>query len=804
MAWRAILLGTPRNEETFFRDIEAHAAGTTVVNENSLKRRTAYAPITSSVSDGAIPSLLRGNLSIVAFCFFALCLAIVISATVSAQIPAPQLTPERIFGAPSLGGTLTEGVQWSPDSSVISFMQSDPRDSSKTELWVMNATTGAKSVLVNAAQLARFLQPEKAAAIQSTGLGRVAAEDYFWSPDGSAILFKSGGRLVYVDLRLMTSKILVDSKEDISDPKFSPDGKWVSYLQDENIWLTNVATASTKQLTTAGNEELLEGQLDWVYPEELDLETAYWWSPDSQKIAFLEFNEHPVTKYPIVDLDGKLETTDYPQTGEPNPIVRVGVESIGGGGPEWIDIGANTDIYVPRVDWVPGAKSLLVERLDRSQKKLKLLRADAATGKSRVILTEQDRYWVNVSDLPIRFFADGKRFLWSSERTGFWHIYIYDLDGKMLDQLTSGNWEVTAGGGFGPSVGNRFALDEKHGYVYFVSNKDNPVERQLYRVSLADKTVSRVTTTAGTHDVFLAPNATAFLDTFSDTMTPPRQLLMRMDETQIAALNENNVPELADYHLSPIQFLNVRADDGTSLCASIIKPPNLDPSKTYPVIVYVYGGPDVQNVTNAWDGAAFLWREMMAARGYIIFSLDNRGAYGRGHAFETPLYHQFGKTELADQLAGVNYLKTLPYVDASRIGIYGASYGGYMTLEAMFNAPGVFKAGAAIAPVSDWCLYDTIYTERYMGRPQDDREGYEQSSPVNQVGKIKGKLLLAHGTGDDNVHFANTAEVLDQMIQHGTYPDDLVIFPGRGHGMSDVPSRIELYKELTKFFSDNL
>ena len=770
--------------------------------ENSLNHRIADAPIGTSVRRAASSSLLQRKHSIAAF--VALCLAVFTCVALPAQTSAPQLTPERIFGAPSLGGTLTEGVQWSPDSSRVSFMQSDPRDPSKTELWVMNGATGAKSVLVNSDQVSRFLQPEKAAAIQSTGLGRVAAEDYFWSPDSNAILFKSGGRLVNVDLHSMTSKILVDSKEDVSDPKFSPDGKWVSYLQADNLWLANVVTGTTKQLTTAGNDDLLEGQLDWVYPEELDLDTAYWWSPDSQKIAFLEFNERPVTKYPIVDLDGKLETTDYPQTGEPNPIVRVGVESIEGGPPEWVDTAANTDIYIPRVDWVPDGKSLLVERLDRSQKKLDLLRADASTGKSRVILTEQDRYWVNISDLPLRFFADGKRFLWTSERTGFWHIYIYDLDGKLLDQLTSGNWEVTAGGGFGPSVGNRFALDEKYGFVYFISNKDNPTERQLYRVSLADKAVSRITANAGTHGVFIAPDASAFLDTFSDAMTPPKQLLMRIDGTQIAALNENDVPELADYRLSPVQFLNVQADDGTSLCASIIKPSNFDPSKKYPVIVYVYGGPDVQNVTNAWGGAGSLWHEMMAARGYVIFSLDNRGAYGRGHAFETPLYHQFGKVELGDQLAGVNYLKSLPYVDASRIGIYGASYGGYMTLEAMFNAPGVFRAGAAISSVSDWRLYDTIYTERYMGRPQDNREGYEQSSPVNQVGKLKGKLLLAHGTGDDNVHFANTAEILDQLIQHGTYADDLLIFPGRGHGMSDVPSRIELYKELTKFFSDNL
>lgn len=734
--------------------------------------------------------------------FFAVVCPIVVPAQTGSS--AAQLTVERIYGAPSLSGKLTEGVQWLPDSTRISFMQADSSDPSQAELWVMNAASGQKSVLLNAAQLARFLQPEKAAAIQSTGLGRVAARDYFWSPDGNALLFKSGGRLVWVDLRTMTSKVLLDSKEDASDPKFSPDGKWVSYLQDEDIWLVNVATGAVKQLTTGGNAELLNGELDWVYPEELDLETAYWWSPDSQKIAFLQFNERPVTKYPIVDLDGKVETTDYPQAGEANPIVRVGVEPIVGGAPEWIDTGANTDVYLPRVDWVPDGESLLVERLDRSQKKLDLLVANASAGKSRTILTEQDRYWINVSDLPVRFFADGKRFLWMSERSGLWHIYVYDTNGTMLEQLTSGDWEVTAGGGFGPSVGNRFSLDEKHGYVYFISNKDNATERQLYRVSLADKSVTRVTKAPGSHDVLLAPDSSAFVDTFSDAMTPPSQMLMRADGSQIAALNENRVTELADYQLSPVEFLKVRAADGAELDASIIKPRDFDPAKKYPVIVYVYGGPDVQNVTNAWEGQAFLWREMMAERGYVIFSLDNHGAYGHGHDFETPLYHHFGRIELADQLAGVKYLKSLPYVDPSRIGIYGSSYGGYMTLEAMFRAADVFKVGAAIAPVTDWRLYDTIYTERYMGRPQDNPEGYRDSSPVNQADKLKGKLFVAHGTGDDNVHFANTANLLDALIQHGTYPTDLVLLPGRGHGMSDVPARIELYKRLTAFFVNNL
>jgi dipeptidyl-peptidase-4 len=721
-----------------------------------------------------------------------------------ATASSKQLTVERIYASPSLSGYLTDGVEWSPDGKRVSFFQDDSQDSSKTALWTMDASTGEKSVLVDGAKLSTLLRPEASAAIQSTGLGRVTPENYFWAPDGNALLFKSGGRLVWLDLRSMTAKTLLDSSTNVSDPKISPDSTWVSYLQNENIWLVSVATGAAKQLTTSGSEDLLKGQLDWVYPEELDLGTAYWWSPDSRKIAFLEFDEKPVTKYPVVDMNAALEMTRYPQAGEANPIVRVGVQPIAGGEPKWIDTGANTDIYIPRVDWVPDGKSLLIERIDRTQKQLDLLLADAATAESHAILSETDPYWINVSDLPIRFFADGKRFLWSSERSGFCHLYIYDTSGKMLDQLTSGDWQVSGSEGFGPSVGDHLELDERGGYVDFISNKDNAIEQQVYRVSLKDKTVTRATTQAGVHVPLLAPGGGAFVDTFSDAMTPPRQSLMRMDGTEVAAINRNPVPELADYHLSPVEFLSVRAEDGTELHASMIKPPDFDPAEKYPVIVYVYGGPDVQNVTNAWGYDEFLWHEMMAEKGYLIFSLDNRGSYGRGHRFETPLYHHFGKVELADQLAGANYLKTLPYVDASRIGIYGSSYGGYMTLEAMFAAGDVFKAGAAVAPVSDWRLYDTIYTERYMGRPQDNAAGYDDSSPVNLTATLKGKLMLAHGTGDDNVHFANTAEVLNKLILQGTYASDLVILPGRGHGMEDVPARIELFNELTKFFLQNL
>jgi dipeptidyl-peptidase-4 len=402
------------------------------------------------------------------------------------------------------------------------------------------------------------------------------------------------------------------------------------------------------------------------------------------------------------------------------------------------------------------------------------------------------------------FFSDGKRFLWSNEETSFRHYYLYDMSGKQLEQLTSGDWEITGPGGFGPGAASHPAVDEADGYIYFMSNKANVTGSQLYRVSLRDKSITQVTQGAGTHDVLIAPETFEFVDTFSDATTPPRQDLYRADGTRVMTINENKVAELEEYHLSPVEFLNLKANDGTKLYAMMIKPPDFTPTKKYPVLIAVYGGPEAQQVRNAWGGVTFLWHEMMAEKGYIIFTVDNRGSYNRGRAFETPVYHHFGRIELEDQLAGVNYLKALPYVDGSRIGIWGWSYGGYMTLYSMTHAEGVFKAGVSVAPVSDWHLYDTIYTERYMGRPQENAEGYRDSSPVNAAGNLSGKLMMAHGTGDDNVHFANTSEMINELIDSQRYPANLMVFPGRGHPISDHNARIQLFEGITRFLLDNL
>src|SRR5271168_351749 len=441
-----------------------------------------------------------------------------------------------------------------------------------------------------------------------------------------------------------------------------------------------------------------------------------------------------------------------------------------------MDTGSDTNIYIPRVGWMPDSGSVSIERLNRAQDTLELLVADAKTGASQVILRDTDKYWINVSD-DLKFLRDGKRFIWSSERTGYRHLYLYDLAGKQIAQLTSGDWEVTALAG----------VDEDAGTVYFTATSKSPLERHLYRVGLDGKAFAQVTKDAGTHDINMATSGRAYVDTFSDVNHPPRQDVYRADGAKIATINENAVPELAEYALSPVEFLSVKTHDNVMLNAMMIKPPGFDPSRKYPVLIYTYGGPHAQVVRNAWGGPIFLWHELMAQKGFVIFAMDNRGSAGRGHVFEEPIHYRLGAQEASDQRDGVRWLAHQSYVDANRIGIWGGSYGGHMALHAMLGFPDVFKVGFAAAPVTDWHYYDTIYTERYLGLLPLHEEDYQESSP-HDADKLKGKLLIAHGTGDDNVHYANTLAFVDDAIKAGIYVE-VMSFPGRGHGIGDPAAR---------------
>jgi dipeptidyl-peptidase-4 len=742
---------------------------------------------------------------------------------------AKALTVERIFSQPDLSGRRLRGVAWKPDGTQVSFLdtqitpsemtppvenQHEPKQNKtnkelNADLWIVDATGGQRRVLVAADKLARMLPENSAAPTQATGLARHSPADYQWAPDGNALLFQGPNALVWFDLKSQKSRTLVSGKTGLADPKISPDGNFVSFVRDHNLWLVNVADGKERALTRGGVEELRKGELDWVYPEELEIKTAYWWSPDSSSIAFLEMDERQVAQYPLVDFssfDGEADMERYPPAGGKNPIVHVLVTRIDGGEPKPMDTGTETDVYIPRVNWLPDSKHVAIQRLNRAQTDLDLLIADASTGKSRVLFTDRDQYWINVSD-DLRFLRDGKRFVWSSERSGYRHLYLYNLDGRQLAQLTKGDWEVS----------QVEAVDEKAGAIYFTATEASPLERQLYRVNLDGSGFQRITKEPGTHTVSFPPDSTAnpaatqradhplanFVDTFSDTMHPPRQDLRNVGGARVTALNENKVGELDSFHLSPVEFLQVKSHDGLLLNASMIKPSNFDPQKKYPVLVFTYGGPHAQVVLNDWGRWTFLWHQMMAQKGYIIFSLDNRGSAGRGHLFEEPIHYRLGAQELSDQRDGAAYLKSLPYVDANRIGIWGWSYGGHMTLHAMFEDSEDFKAGFAGGPVTNWHYYDSIYTERYLGLLPVNDEYYQESSPIEKASQLKGKLLIAHGTGDDNVHFANTLALINDLIEEGKYVEVLP-FPGRGHGVSDPAARKLLFEHVTQFFLDNL
>ncbi len=713
----------------------------------------------------------------------------------TAALPG-QLTVDRIYSQPSLSGRLTRGIAWSPDGNRLTYLDAEGAGKgAKTELWSLDAASGERAVLISADKLENIFPAPPSKQSQATGAGRHAPSQYQWSPNSEALLFEGTNAIAWFDLKSQSGRVLVSGKEDLSDIKISPDSKYVSFVRDHNLCIVSTADGKQRAVTTGGSEVLRKGEVDWVYSEELDIYSGYWWSPDSSAIAYLEMDESKVSQFSLLNFEsyiGEAELQRYPVAGGQNPTVRILVASLSGGEPRPMDTGTETDMYLPRVNWLPDSRRLAIQRLNRDQNVLELLLADASTGKTSTLLTEKDQYWINISD-DLHFFKDNKRFLWSSERTGYRHLYLYDLNGKEIAQLTKGDWEVN----------HVEAVDETKGFVYFTSTEKSPTERHLYRVALDGGGFARITKGDGFHMVNLSPTADLYVDTYSSAMTPPRQDLYRTDGTKASTINENKVDELAQYRLSPVEFSTVKARDGVLLNCFVIKPPNFDPAKKYPVIVYTYGGPHAQVVLNAWMGPNLLWHEMMAQQGYIIFALDNRGSAGRGHVFEESIHYRFGIPELNDQRDGVAWLQQQPWVDPHRIGIWGWSYGGHMTLHAMFEAPDLFKAGFAGGPVTDWHFYDTIYTERYMGLPEQHESEYKESSPISHLEGFKGKLLIAQGTGDDNVHYSNTLTLINDLINRGIYVE-VIAAPGRGHGVSDPPARKVVFNRVTQFFLDNL
>ena len=654
------------------------------------------------------------------------------------------------------------GMEWSPDGTKFAWVDGGR---------VKSYDVGARAEKV----VAELKGMEGAAAVVTVPEAfqwqnrRVKEKTLQWSSDGAQLLLKVKGDLFLVDAATGEWRQLTKSREEEMDPKLSPDGKRVAYRLARNLFVQDVASGKQTRVTTDGSYTRLNGELDWVYPEELDLGTAYWWSPDSKRLAYLQFDVSEVGLYPhgeLLKVHPVSEPERYPQAGTANSVVRLGVVDAGGGKTRWLDTGAAKEDLLARVAWMPDGVTLLVHRLSRTQKKLWLTEVVAGGGAPRTVIEESDDAWINLAD-DLRVLEGGKRLLWSSERSGFRHLYLYGIDGKQQAQLTSGDWEVS-------SVD---CVDEKARRVWYTSAEASVVERQLYSVGLDGAGKRRESAAKGTHAASYGAGCANMVDHYSSLREAPRKTVYAGGEA-VKVYGEQFAAKLDEYEILPTELLTFRGSDGVLFHARLLKPAGFDASKKYPALIEVYGGPGAQSVKDQWRGAD--WDQVLAHKGFVIWQMDNRGSAGRGHAFEKPLLGRFGKVELADQLEGVRHLVSMGFVDAGRVGINGWSYGGYMALQGMLNGGGVFRAGISGAPVTDYRNYDTIYTERYLGMPQENEEGYRASGVVKDAAKLHGKLLLVHNFEDDNVLFQNMLRMMDALQQAGKQYEFL-LYPQKAH-----------------------
>jgi dipeptidyl-peptidase 4 len=708
----------------------------------------------------------------------------------AAPLPAkgpPELTPERLHADPPLAGALPTDLAWHPDGKRLTFLRQ--RDGG-TDLCALDASSGRESVLLTGARL----RAGNGGDDKPLPLG-----GYAWSPGGDSVLVVQRGDVFVVDVASATVRPLVRTPETEEFASFSPDGRRVAFTRNGDLFLSEVSTGREVRLTRSGSDTVLNGRLDWVYEEELASRTgkAYAWAPDSRTIVYLQLDQSRVPTFPIVDfLPVRNEATfqRYPKAGNPNSVPRLGVVGLGDDGtpgPERLLPIEPDDAYVvPEFSWQPDSQGVAFQHLNREQNELQLrlvpvpASAGAPLGTPRTLLTERSDTWVNVLVAP-RFLRDGRRFLWLSERDGFAHLYSCETAGACR-AVTQGAWMVDARASF-TRLSGLLQVDERTGFVYFTATEKDPRERHFYRARLDGTARTRLTLEDGSHRGFLSPDGRFYADTWSDVSTPPRLWVASVDGKRRHPVAEERPAALLEYARGTVEWVNVLAKDGKALHAMLVKPPNFDPAQRYPVVLSVYGGPHAQTVTNSWDAVSPL-EHLLASRGFLVWSLDNRGSAGRGLAFESPLYRDMGRIELEDHLAGVDYLKSLPHVDPARLGIYGWSYGGYLALYAATRAPDVFKAAVAGAPVTDWTFYDSIYTERYMRTPATNAEGYETSSPLKKAGALKADLLLIHGSSDDNVHLANTLAFVDALIRAGR-PYSLLVHPREVHGFRDRANR---------------
>jgi len=710
----------------------------------------------------------------------------------AAPARADELTLERLFASPSLSGPTPRLLKLSPDGRLATLLRNRPEDRDRYDLWAVDTATGEARMLVDSARIgtgAQLSEEEMMRRERARLSGVRGIVNYDWSPDGRAILVPLDGDLYLAGLDGEVRRITATPETEL-DAQVSRTGRYLSFVRDQNLYVVEATGQNERALTRDGGGTVSWGSAEFVAQEEMDRRTGHWWSPNDRYLAVARVDEAPVrvVTRTAIGADGtRTFQQRYPAAGTPNALVELYVMAPDGSGRVKVDLGPDPDIYLARVDWTADGGALLVQRESRDQKRLDMLRVDPATGRSTILFSETSESWINLTD-NLRPLRDGS-LIWTSERSGFSHLYRFR--GGRWTQLTRGEW----------AVDRVVGVDERNGRVYFTGNLETPLERHLYWVGLnRPGAPHRVTEAGWWNGAEMDEAATHALVTRSNPAQPPQVYLADASGRRIVWIEENRLDSSHPYapflasHVAPT-FGTLQASDGTTLHYRMLSPPR-EPGRRYPVFVQVYGGPGAgRQATRAWGNPI---QQYLAQRGWIVFSIDNRGSPDRGKAFENAIYRSMGNVEVQDQLAGVAWLRGQDYVDPRRIAVFGWSYGGYMTLRLLEAAPGTFAAGVAGAPVTRWELYDTHYTERYLGNPATDPAPYRASGAIPDAGRIADPLLLIHGMADDNVVFENST-ILYAALQAADRRFEMMVYPGATHGVSGEARQLHLWRTITDF-----
>jgi dipeptidyl-peptidase-4 len=718
---------------------------------------------------------------------FAFSLFVVVALTAIAQ---QKITVEQIYG----------GAFRTKQMDELQAMKNS------NQYTILNADTSSRSMQIDLYDFATL--KKSTTIIDSKNFLALSngIESYSFSPSEKQILIANNTNQIFrhsstADFFLydIETKQLAKILDQVLEPTFSPDGKSIAFAKGNNLFVYNIATKVTAVVTTDGRKNsIINGVTDWVYEEEFGHVRAFEWSADGKKLAFVKFDETEVSEFSMTmfgkDLYPTLNTFKYPKAGEKNAIVSLYLYNVENKSSKTIDLSGYKDFYIPRMKWTTDANVLSVQILNRHQDNLDLLFVDGNSGKSSIVLNENDRAYVDVHE-NITFLKDNS-FVWTSEKDGFNHIYVFDKTGKLKNQVTAGNWDVTS----------FYGIDQKNNKIFYQSVENGSINRDIYSIGVDGKNKMRLTQTTGTSSATFSPNFDYFINKFTNSDTPA---LFSLNESktgkQVKEIlnNAELASKLEKYNLSKKEFMVLKTIGGQNLNAWMIKPKNFDAAKKYPVFMFQYSGPGSQQVNNDWTDTNDYWFMMLAQQGYIVACVDGRGTGFKGAAFKKCTQKQLGKFEVEDQIDAAKTLGEMAFVDKTRIGIWGWSYGGFMASNCILKGADVFKMAIAVAPVTNWRFYDSIYTERYMTTPQENASGYDENSPINHVAKLKGNFLLIHGSGDDNVHVQNSMQMMEALIQANKQFDSQ-IYPDNNHGIYGGYTRIQLYNKMTNFIKEKL